>query len=223
MKNYKILSYNLMTKNNINDISREKYKINGVELYILKSYLPELSQRFIKKFFKIKYDEKVYEKENIELYKEICETILEKLNQKYNNEYKTNEKKYQKAKTFVQFYKDNWNKNKNGIHFELVTDTTNWFDKKFNLNLELHIESDTADEELLNEGITKDEEFNNIALYEHNPIKKTISVDFETKNTNEETIENNNHQIEKIYIALETLIEKYSDKIDKVFKDDKEI
>ena len=220
IRNYKMLSYNLISPKDEGDIAREECKINGIKLYILKSYLPDFSKKFIEKSKIVEYKEKDIIEKNRELYETISKEILKRINKKHNNEYKTNDKSYKKAKSFIQFYKKEWNKGKREIYFEIIQDSIKWFDKRFSLdivlryNLDKTKKNDKRLEKLATKEITFDEESNNIAIHDNKPIKITIPLNFEIKDSKEETDSNINNQIELITNNLEYLIKEYSKKID---------
>ena len=220
IKNKKMLSYNVITYKNELDIARESITINGQKLYILKSYLPDISRKLIESLNVVKYDEKNIIEKNRELYETISKEILKRINKKHNNEYKTNDNNYKVAKSFIQFYKKEWNKGKREIYFEIIQDSIKWFDKRFSLdivlrgNLDKNEKNDKKFEKLATKKITFDEESNNIAIHDNKPVKITIPLNFEIKDSKEETASNINNQIELITNNLEYLIKEYSKKID---------
>ena len=218
IKNIKMLSYKLISPDDIKDISREKVIINGIELYVLKSYVPEIAQSIVSNHFNVKYDYKVAIEENRQLLKDICSRILNTINEKHNYEFEASDNEFNNIKTFIQFYKHEWNSRKKGVHFEILSNSKRWFDNVIDLNLVLHIEKSTDDEiiEKLNKdhisrGENEDDPY--LAYLDHvTPIFKSIS---------KVCIKNNNDQIVNTIInQFIELIDEYTPIIDKAFKKD---
>lgn len=195
-----------LKKININDYKSEnRYKYTYLETFIQEGerYLKmdnEISINDEVKFY-LKHEEewkeieKRYNNKNNNLRKRLVETIKESFFQETGIEYKVFE-----GKNYIQIFRENWNKNHNGMHYELLSSELNeLLGAKRKIRQEIHFEINTP--------IKEKEQKEKLKAY-YSKEKLIKEYDFTTY----ENIEKSINEITKELIKLD---KKYGKQLDK--------